>query len=100
MQSWRGLRISQHLTLSKADVLNFIVLTAWTVELIVVFCVAVGLINPTAGSVQAMLINAIVGSFVTISATALGVYVKGKSQTLDEKELAAIVEAVSRIRGT
>lgn len=70
----------QRFSISKADVKNFIVITAWVVELIVIVGVAVGLINPPPNTLQATLVNAIVGSFITISATALGAYL-GKAQT-------------------
>lgn len=72
--------ISQDLKISKTDIKNFIVITAWVVELIVVVGVAVGLIDPAPSSLQATLVNAIVGSFITISATVLGAYIQGKAK--------------------
>jgi len=65
---------------SKADVKNFIVITAWIVELLVIFGVAVGLINPPPNTLQAALVNAIVGSFITVSATALGAYLQTRTE--------------------
>jgi len=73
--------MAQDLGLSKADIKNFIVLSAWIVELSVIVAVAAGWINPAQGSVQETLVRAMVDSFLLVTGLALGSYLWGKTKT-------------------
>lgn len=68
------------LKLTSVDIKNFVVISTWCVELLVILGVAFGLIKPEPNSLQATLISAIITSFLTISGAALGAYFLGKAQ--------------------